>query len=127
MHCNLFFPLTSDIELMSPLPHTRLFSNLRHNLSRSPVFIFFRKNDRKFKRRHMTNEGIEDFFKFIILMRTARHFPSEVPQNTSQGSKTRRHCKVCLSRGASPSTCVPCNTPLCAVPCFQEYHTLKHY
>ncbi|KAL0152556.1 hypothetical protein M9458_052279, partial [Cirrhinus mrigala] len=23
--------------------------------------------------------------------------------------------------------CVPCNTPLCAVPCFEEYHTLKHY
>ncbi|XDV25444.1 hypothetical protein PO909_029363 [Leuciscus waleckii] len=23
--------------------------------------------------------------------------------------------------------CVPCNTPLCAVQCLQEYHTLKHY
>ncbi|KAI2645499.1 PiggyBac transposable element-derived protein 4 [Labeo rohita] len=65
---------------------------------------------------------------------TARHFPSEVPQTTSQGSRTRRHCKVCLSstckskqRGLTKYMCVPCNTPLCAVPCFEEYHTLKHY
>lgn len=64
---------------------------------------------------------------------TARHFPSEVPQTTSQGSKTRRHCKVCLSstrkgkqRRLTKHMCVPCNTPLCAVPCFEEYHTLKH-
>ncbi|KAK9958562.1 hypothetical protein ABG768_010675, partial [Culter alburnus] len=65
---------------------------------------------------------------------TARHFPSEVPQTTSQGSKTRRHCKVCLSstrkskqRRLTKYMCVPCNTSLCAVPCFEEYHTLKHY
>ncbi|KAI2644000.1 PiggyBac transposable element-derived protein 4 [Labeo rohita] len=65
---------------------------------------------------------------------TARHFPSEVPQTTSQGSRTRRHCKVCLSstrkskqRRLTKYMCVPCNTPLCAVPCFEEYHTLKHY
>ncbi|CAM4570566.1 unnamed protein product [Leuciscus chuanchicus] len=63
---------------------------------------------------------------------TARHFPSEVPQTTSQGSKTRRHCKVCLSstrkeRRLTKHMCVPCNTPLCAVPCFEEYHTLKNY
>ncbi|KAL1276403.1 hypothetical protein QQF64_036026 [Cirrhinus molitorella] len=65
---------------------------------------------------------------------TARHFPSEVPQTTSQGSRSRRHCKVCLSsahkskqRRLTKYMCVPCNTPLCAVPCFEEYHTLKHY
>ncbi|XP_067289858.1 piggyBac transposable element-derived protein 4-like [Pseudorasbora parva] len=65
---------------------------------------------------------------------TARHFLSEVPQTTSQGSRTRRHCKVCLSstrkskqRRMTKHMCVPCNTPLCAVPCFEEYHTLKNY
>ncbi len=58
---------------------------------------------------------------------TARHFPAEVPQ-------TRRHCKVCLSssrkrkeRRLTKIMCVPCNTPLCATPCFEEYHTLKNY
>ncbi|XP_051530988.1 piggyBac transposable element-derived protein 4-like [Myxocyprinus asiaticus] len=68
-----------------------------------------------------------------VLRLTARHFPSEVPQTASQGSRTRRHCKVCLSstrrtkqRRLSKFMCVPCNTPLCVAPCF-EYHTLKHY
>eukprot|EP00063_Salmo_salar_P068066 XP_014042901.1 PREDICTED: piggyBac transposable element-derived protein 4-like [Salmo salar] len=28
---------------------------------------------------------------------TARHFPCKVPQTAAQGSRTRRHCKVCLS------------------------------
>eukprot|EP00063_Salmo_salar_P058241 XP_014033076.1 PREDICTED: piggyBac transposable element-derived protein 4-like [Salmo salar] len=28
---------------------------------------------------------------------TARHFPCKVPQTVAQGSRTRRHCKVCLS------------------------------
>ncbi len=27
---------------------------------------------------------------------TARHFPAEVPQTSAEGSRTRRHCKVCL-------------------------------
>ncbi|KAJ8369328.1 hypothetical protein SKAU_G00093560 [Synaphobranchus kaupii] len=62
---------------------------------------------------------------------TARHFLSAVPQTEAQGSRTRRHCKVCLSssrkRKQKRFMCAPCNTPLCAVPCFQEYHSLKHY
>ncbi|KAI2644812.1 PiggyBac transposable element-derived protein 4 [Labeo rohita] len=64
---------------------------------------------------------------------TARHCPSEVPQTTSQGSRTRRHCKVCLSstrkskqRRFTKYMCVPCNTPLCAVPCFEDYHNEHH-
>ncbi len=65
---------------------------------------------------------------------TARHFPAEVPQTSAQGSRTRRHCKVCLSssrkrkeRRLTKYMCVPCNTPLCATPCFEEYHSLKNY
>ncbi len=52
---------------------------------------------------------------------TARHFPAEVPQTSAQGSRTRRHCKVCLSssrrerRGVSQSTCV-CHATLRCVP-----------
>ncbi|KAK6304383.1 hypothetical protein J4Q44_G00249690 [Coregonus suidteri] len=65
---------------------------------------------------------------------TARHFPSKVPQTAAQGSRTRRHCKVCLSstmrrkqRKLTKYMCVPCDIPLCVAPCFGEYHTLKHY
>uniref|UniRef100_A0A3P8X756 PiggyBac transposable element-derived protein domain-containing protein n=1 Tax=Esox lucius TaxID=8010 RepID=A0A3P8X756_ESOLU len=65
---------------------------------------------------------------------TAQHFPAEMPQTDAQGSRTRRHCKVCLSetrsrklRKLTKYMCVPCDTPLCVTPCFGEYHTLKHY
>ncbi len=65
---------------------------------------------------------------------TGRHFPAEVPQTSVQGSSTRRHCKVCLSSSRKRKETrltkymsVPCNTPLCATPCFEEYHTLKKY
>ncbi|CAM4568349.1 hypothetical protein PO909_029362 [Leuciscus waleckii] len=65
---------------------------------------------------------------------TARHFPTKVPQTIAQGSRTRRHCKVCLSssrktkkRRLTKYMCVPCNKPLCVTPCFEEYHTLKNY
>uniref|UniRef100_A0AAY5K4P2 PiggyBac transposable element-derived protein domain-containing protein n=1 Tax=Esox lucius TaxID=8010 RepID=A0AAY5K4P2_ESOLU len=65
---------------------------------------------------------------------TARHFPAEMPQTDAQGSRTRRHCKVCLSgtrsrklRKLTKYMCVPCDTSLCVTPCFGEYHTLKHY
>ncbi|KAK6301238.1 hypothetical protein J4Q44_G00293360 [Coregonus suidteri] len=65
---------------------------------------------------------------------TGRHFPSDVPRTTQQGKSTRRHCKVCQTstrrqkrRKMTKYMCEPCNTALCAVPCFGEYHTLKHY
>ncbi|XP_042178527.1 piggyBac transposable element-derived protein 4-like [Oncorhynchus tshawytscha] len=50
---------------------------------------------------------------------TARHFPCKVPQTASQGSRTRRHCKVCLSgarrskqRKMTKYMCLACDTPL---------------
>uniref|UniRef100_A0A8C7H0A3 PiggyBac transposable element-derived protein 4-like n=1 Tax=Oncorhynchus kisutch TaxID=8019 RepID=A0A8C7H0A3_ONCKI len=65
---------------------------------------------------------------------TARHFPCKVPQTASQGSRTRRHCKVCQSgarrskqRKMTKYMCLACDTPLCISPCFEEYHMLKHY
>ncbi|XP_064868624.1 piggyBac transposable element-derived protein 4-like [Oncorhynchus nerka] len=65
---------------------------------------------------------------------TARHFPCKVPQTASQGSRTRRHCKVCLSgarrskqRKMTKYMCLACDTPLCISPCFEEYHMLKRY
>ncbi|XP_035268765.1 piggyBac transposable element-derived protein 4 [Anguilla anguilla] len=65
---------------------------------------------------------------------TARHFLSMIPQTKAQGRRSRRHCKVCLSssrkrkqKRATKFMCAPCNTCLCAVPCLEEYHTLKHY
>eukprot|EP00063_Salmo_salar_P066961 XP_014041796.1 PREDICTED: piggyBac transposable element-derived protein 4-like [Salmo salar] len=65
---------------------------------------------------------------------TGRHFPSDVPQTTLQGKSTRRHCKVCQTstrrqkrRKMTKYMCEPCNTALCIIPCFGEYHTLKHY
>ncbi|KAL2098758.1 hypothetical protein ACEWY4_005238 [Coilia grayii] len=64
----------------------------------------------------------------------ARHFPSEVPQTAAQGNSTRRHCRVCLHSSRRPRQrkltrffCAPCDTALCAVPCFEEFHTLKNY
>ncbi|KAJ8368725.1 hypothetical protein SKAU_G00087530 [Synaphobranchus kaupii] len=54
---------------------------------------------------------------------TARHFLSAVPQTEAQGSRTRRHCKVCLSssmkrkqKRATKFMCAPCNTPLQHTP-----------
>ncbi|XP_062380314.1 piggyBac transposable element-derived protein 4-like [Sardina pilchardus] len=65
---------------------------------------------------------------------TARHFPSDVLQTDAQGKSTRRHCKVCLHGTRRPRQrkltrvfCAPCNTALCATPCFAEFHSLKHY
>ncbi|XP_067113917.1 piggyBac transposable element-derived protein 4-like [Osmerus mordax] len=64
----------------------------------------------------------------------ARHFPSEIPQTANQGRKTRRQCKVCQTstrrkqrRHVTKYQCEPCKTALCAFPCFEEYHTLKHF
>ena len=61
---------------------------------------------------------------------TAQHFPSKV-QSSEDG---RRRCFVCshTTRGPKRETktsyeCKECNVGLCAVPCFEAYHTLKHF
>ena len=61
---------------------------------------------------------------------TARHFPSKV-ESSSDG---RRRCFVCshTTRGPKQETktsyeCKECNVGLCVVPCFEAYHTLKHF
>ena len=61
---------------------------------------------------------------------TARHFPSKV-QSSEDG---RRRCFVCshTTRGPKRETkanyeCKECNVGSCVVPCFEAYHTLKHF
>jgi hypothetical protein len=61
---------------------------------------------------------------------TARHFPSKV-ESSNDG---RRRCFVCshTTRGPKQETktsyeCRECNVGLCVVPCFEAYHTLKHF
>ena len=65
---------------------------------------------------------------------SARHFPTLVTQTDQQGGRTRRRCRVCQTttrcqqmRKATKFMCVQCDIPLCVTPCFEEYHTLKHY
>ena len=60
---------------------------------------------------------------------TARHFPAYLPA-TSKKKRATRRCKVCISHGIRKETsyfCVNCDVPLCAVPCFETYHTVLHY
>ena len=61
---------------------------------------------------------------------TARHFPSKV-ESSNDG---RRRCFVYshTTRGPKQETktsyeCKECNVGLCLVPCFEVYHTLKHF
>lgn len=65
---------------------------------------------------------------------SARHFPSLVTQTPQQGDRTRRRCRVCQTttrrpqaRKATKYMCVPCDVALCVTPCFEEYHSLKHF
>ena len=65
---------------------------------------------------------------------SARHFPTLVTQTAHQGGRTRRRCRVCQMttrrpqvRKATKYICVPCDVPLCVTPCFEDYHTLKHF
>jgi hypothetical protein len=61
---------------------------------------------------------------------TERHFPSFVPENQQKKTPTRR-CKVCCSkqgiRKESRYMCRNCDVALCIVPCFEIYHTKKHF
>ena len=61
---------------------------------------------------------------------TARYFPSKV-QSSEDG---RRRCFVCSHTTSGPKReiktsyeCKECNVGLCVAPCFEAYHTLKHF
>lgn len=46
------------------------------------------------------------------------------------GKGTKRRCVVCAKHGKERRTiylCKNCGVPLCVVPCFELYHTKKHY
>lgn len=64
---------------------------------------------------------------------TQRHFPTCVPSTDKKEYPTRQ-CHVCKhtsrreqARRESRYMCEDCGVALCVVPCFREYHTLKHY
>jgi len=60
-----------------------------------------------------------------------RHFPSCNLQLTPAGRPTKPDCIVCsdrdVKRHQTPTLCRECKVPLCAVPCFERYHTLLDY
>jgi len=54
-----------------------------------------------------------------------RHFPSQVPA-TQSGRLARRRCQLCKKNNKRTDTrymCTECDVGLCAVPCFNIYHT----
>lgn len=60
---------------------------------------------------------------------TARHFPSQLPKDTTQKQKYKR-CVVCSKQKIRKETsfcCAPCDVPLCVKNCFERYHTVKNY
>lgn len=60
---------------------------------------------------------------------TERHFANFIP-STAQKKFTTKRCVVCTKnkrRRESRYMCPTCNVPLCIVPCFEIYHTKKHF
>lgn len=59
----------------------------------------------------------------------ARHFPKQLPKNENS-KQTYRRCIVCSKNKQRKETsycCVSCDVPLCLLPCFERYHTIKNY
>lgn len=57
-----------------------------------------------------------------------KHFISRIP--TFADKRKRKKCVRCTAMKKRTDTsfqCAPCNVPLCIEPCFQIYHTKKHY
>ena len=60
---------------------------------------------------------------------TERHFLMVIPPTEGKENPTKR-CTVCLKHKTRHETryqCRQCNVPLCVVPCFEVYHTQKHF
>jgi len=60
-----------------------------------------------------------------------RHFLTNITTTTSGGKPYRPDCVVCsdrkVRRHQTQTTCKQCKLPMCAVPCFERYHTLLNY
>ena len=64
-----------------------------------------------------------------------KHYPDYIPSVAGRPNKPgRKRCTVCINttRRARKRTdvqtlCAECRVPLCMVPCFREYHTLKDF
>ena len=60
---------------------------------------------------------------------SGRHFLELIPP-TDKKAKPQKRCVVCHSHAKRKETiyqCDVCKVPLCAVPCFQAYHTKRNY
>ena len=60
---------------------------------------------------------------------TERHFANFIP-STAQKKSTTKRCVICTKnkrRRESRYMCPTCNVPLCIVPCFEIFHTKKHF
>lgn len=58
-----------------------------------------------------------------------RHFMSHLKKDTNN-KQSRKRCVVCSKKKIRRETtyvCEPCDVPLCAIPCFEYYHTKKIY
>ena len=58
---------------------------------------------------------------------TGRHFLGK-----NENPKQKLDCRVCSDRKNKKRVqtvfyCKQCNIPMCCVPCFERYHTLRHY
>lgn len=59
-----------------------------------------------------------------------RHFPQLNTQCPEQKKRPSNKCVVCSKNKHRRDTvyhCAPCNVPLCVVPCFERYHTVKRF
>ncbi|KAG5875732.1 hypothetical protein JTB14_030769 [Gonioctena quinquepunctata] len=60
---------------------------------------------------------------------SARHFPDIIPPLTYKAKPSKR-CIVCSNQRKRKETrymCQECYVPLCVVPCFKRYHTVKKF
>lgn len=58
----------------------------------------------------------------------ARHFPNQLPKNATNSKQMYRRCVVCSKNKKRKETsycCLSCDVPLCILPCFERYHTVK--
>ena len=63
-----------------------------------------------------------------LLRLVARHFPSFIPP-TNKKVHPQRKCVVCKGNDVRKETiywCELCKSPLCAVPCFADFHLKRH-
>lgn len=82
----------------------------------------------KIKPRASTSRKSDDGHSPLRLIE--RHFPAMylVPEENKRPPSKR--CVVCAKqkiRKETRYTCIKCDVPLCIIPCFEKYHTMKYF